>query len=68
MLHIPLISWSWFDDFFCINSVLVFILATRITYKLEHWRRRRWKEEKQREKRRTKHRKKESENKREKET
>jgi hypothetical protein len=56
MLHVPPISSLLFDEPFCINSVLVFVFATRITYKPEQ-RGRRNKEE-QRKKRRTKERKK----------
>jgi hypothetical protein len=56
MLHVPPISSPLFDEPFCINSVLVFVFATRNTYKPEQ-RRRRNKEE-QRTKRRTKERKK----------
>jgi hypothetical protein len=58
MLHVPLISSPLFDEPFSINSVLVLIFATRITYKPEQRRRKRRNKEEQR-KKRTKERKKE---------
>jgi len=39
VLHVPLIASTLFHEPFCISSVLLFIFATRITYKPKQRRR-----------------------------